>query len=203
MEKSLNSTMEEFGGRVASVWQGMRPATKKLVERALQTTSPPWATSYDARAEWELSRLLAALEDRAAETREEMSAEQTAALRHMAETCAAVLHAQARSAESFEQLLVRALRASDYARVDLLADSLASRLAPPEISELARSNNVVVRAIAYETLALAPTSVLIQLLTDPVDAEVARFALYIQAEEYGSEEARWVLETLEGAEEED
>ncbi|CDM64668.1 MAG: hypothetical protein IRZ19_04490 [Pyrinomonas methylaliphatogenes] len=197
MEKSLNKTIEEFGERVASAWQGMRPTTKRLVERALQTSLT--AIPYDARAEWELCRLLAALEDRAKEAKGNLNAEQIEALMRMADACAAILHTQARSAESFELLFTRALRAKDFKKVDELADSLLTRLALSEISELARSNNVMIRAIAFETLAQAPTSALVQLLNDPVDAGVARIALYIQAEEYGSEEARWVIEAIEEA----
>ena len=30
-------TIEDFGARVVSVWQGLRPATRSLVERAYQT----------------------------------------------------------------------------------------------------------------------------------------------------------------------
>ena len=69
-------TIEDFGARVVSVWQGLRPATRSLVERALSTTAPPQGpaatptttpsrreTPYDARSEWELSRLLAALDE--------------------------------------------------------------------------------------------------------------------------------------------
>jgi hypothetical protein len=70
-------TIEDFGARVASVWQGLRPSTRNLVERALTTPAPPSAglrrrtrltprCAYDARSEWELSRLLAALDERAA-----------------------------------------------------------------------------------------------------------------------------------------
>ncbi|MGB8508329.1 MAG: hypothetical protein WCD76_07985, partial [Pyrinomonadaceae bacterium] len=71
-------TIEDFGARVASVWQGLRPSTRTLVERALLVTQAPSgafiaatpraSTSYDARSEWELSRLLAALDERATET---------------------------------------------------------------------------------------------------------------------------------------
>lgn len=206
MEKSSNMTMEELGGRVASVWAGLRPTTRSLVERALQSAAaPPVARStaaYDARAEWELSRLLAALDDRAHEQgARTLSVEQTHALGHMAETCALVLHNEAHSAEVFAQLFERALRAHDYARVDELADTLPVRLPPSELCELARQPNRAVRALAHEALAQASTSTLVDLLSDPVDAEVARDALAIQAEDYGSEEARWLLHALEHADE--
>ncbi|MDT5296045.1 MAG: hypothetical protein QOJ76_2925, partial [Acidobacteriota bacterium] len=108
-------TIEDFGARVASVWQGLRPATRTLVERALSTAALPSVaatttasrreTPYDARSEWELSRLLAALDERAAEEGgDRLSAEQARELVRMAETCAAVLNREARSSEVFAQL---------------------------------------------------------------------------------------------------
>lgn len=204
--------MEDFGGRVASVWEGLRPATRNLVERALQSTTPvaPGTTttrnaaaSYDARSEWELSRLLAALDERAREAvgAQVLSAEQSRELGRMAETCALVLYHEARSAEVFAQLLERVLRARDYAGVDTLANTFSTRLAPSEVCELARHANPQVRAIAQEALAQTPTSVLVELLGDPVDADVARDALESQADDYGSEEARWIVNALERADE--
>ena len=97
-----------------------------------------------------------------------MEAEKGVQLRHIADTCAAVLQEKTRSAEVFAQLVQRADSQRDYARIDALADSL-SRFAPSEICELARSQDVVVRALANEALAQFPTSVLIGLLSDPVD----------------------------------
>jgi len=200
--------MEELGGRVASVWAGLRPTTRSMFERALQSPSSAPAVRnanvYDARAEWELSRLLAALDDRVHDQAAlSLSLEQTRELGRMAETCALVLHAEARSAEVFAQLFERALGVHDYARVDTLADTLAARLPPSEVCELARHANPAVRALAYETLAQAPTSTLVELLGDPVDMEVAREALAAQADDYGSEEARWLLNALERAGEEE
>ncbi|MCA1591150.1 MAG: hypothetical protein LC754_00525 [Acidobacteria bacterium] len=203
-------TIEDFGARVASVWEGLRPSTRSLVERALLVTQTPSgafvatpsraATTYDARSEWELSRLLAALDERAAETGTViLDADQSRELVRLAETCAAVLNQQARSAEVFAQLLERALHARDYTRVDTLADALDSRLAPSETCELARHINPSVRAIAREALLQIPTSVLVSLLSDPVDSEVARDALEHQAVEYGSEEARWIVNALNQA----
>jgi hypothetical protein len=197
--------MEDFGARVASVWQGLRPSTRSLVERALST--PPAQTAaatasrrenvYDARSEWELSRLLAALDERAAEEASvALSAEQSRELRRMSETCAAVLNREARSSEVFAQLLERALRARDYARVDEIADVMTARLAPSELCETARHPNAAVRAVAQEALLQLPTGMLVALLGDPVDAETARAALESQADEYESEEARIVVNAL-------
>jgi hypothetical protein len=195
--------MKDFGGRLASVWSELRPTTRGLVERALQTPSTPPATTrsasanapYDARADHELSRLLTALDESALETGASLETEKENQLRHMADTCAVVLQEQTRSAEVFEQLVKRASDRRDYARIDMLADSLAG-FAPSEICELARSQDVVVRALANETLAQFPTSALVGLLGDPVDSEIARDALRRQALEYGSEEARQIVNAL-------
>ena len=196
--------MEDFGGRLASVWSELRPTTRGLVERALQTPSGPPApprtpnaanAPYDARADNELSRLLTALDERALETDAALETEKEDQLRHMADTCALVLQEKTRSAEVFAQLVRRADNQRDYARIDALADTLTG-FAPSEICELARSQDVVVRALANETLAQFPTSALIALLGDPVDSEIARDALRRQAVDYGSEEARQIVNAL-------
>ena len=196
--------MEDFGGRLASVWSELRPTTRGLVERALQTHGASAAPArkpntpnspYDARADHELSRLLAALDERALEPDASLEAEKETQLRHIADTCAAVLQEKTRSAEVFAQLVRRADSQRDYARIDALADALMG-FAPSEICELARSQDVVVRALANEALAQFPTSVLIGLLSDPVDSEIGRDALRRQAQDYGSEEARQIVNAL-------
>jgi hypothetical protein len=199
----LSLTIEDLGGRVASVWSELRPTTRGLVERALQTpnhtvpsrTPSAPSTPYDARADHELSLLLAALDERASETEASLPDEK-GELRRIANTCAAVLQEKTRSAEVFAQLVRRADSQRDYARIDALADAL-THFAPSEICELARSQYVVVRALANETLAQFPTSVLIGLLSDPVDSDIARDALRRQAVDYGSEEARQIMSALE------
>ncbi len=195
--------MEDFGGRLASVWSELRPTTRGLVERALQTATAPAPARhpnapnapYDARADRELSRLLAALDERALESDTSLEAEKETQLRHIADTCAAVLQEKTRSAEVFAQLVRRADSQRNYARIDALADALMG-FAPSEICELARSQHVVVRALASEALAQFPTSLLIGLLSDPVDSEIARDALRRQAQDYGSEEARQIVNAL-------
>jgi hypothetical protein len=199
----LSLTIEDFGGRLASVWSELRPTTRGMVERALQTQGGSPAARkanaanapYDARADNELSRLLTALDERALETDASLEAEKEVQLRHMADTCAAVLQEKTRSAEVFAQLVRRADNRRDYARIDTLADALTG-FAPSEICELARSQDVVVRALANESLAQFPTSSLIALLGDPVDSEIARDALRRQAVDYGSEEARQIVNAL-------
>ncbi len=204
----MGMMIEDFGARVASVWEGLRSTTRKMVERALQSSGATAATTqpqrsesrpYDASADWELSRLLAALDERSTEAGASMNAEQEKELRRMADTTALVLQNQTQSAEVFAQLVARTYRLRDYARIDQLADTLAARFAPSEICELARSNNEVVRALAQETLAQTPTSTLIALLGDPIDSEIAREALERQAGDYGSEEARRIVNILDQA----
>lgn len=199
----MSLTIEDFGGRVARVWSELRPTTRGLVERALQasTTASPRNLPYDPRADVELSRLLAALDDRASDAGASLDTEKGDRLRHLANACAAVLQEKTQSAEVFVQLVKRAEQQRDYPRIDVLADALTSRFAPSEICELARSENVVVRALANEALTQFPTTVLVGLLSDPVDSEIARDALRRQAVEYGSEDARHIVNTLDSVEE--
>jgi hypothetical protein len=199
--------IEDFGARIASVWEGLSSTTRKLIVGALQSPGPssPAAQShgsaraYDARSDWELSRLLSALDERVAENGSTLGEEKAQEMRRMAETCAALLQIQTRSAEVFAQLVLRAHRSNDYARIDALADALTARFAPSEMCELARHDHPIIRALAHEALAQSPTSVLVAILSDPVDAEIARDALERQADEYGNDEARQVVYLLDQA----
>jgi hypothetical protein len=192
---------DDFGSRIATAWSELRPATRGLVERAVQATASgaPAARNfqYDARADLELSRFLAALDDRAAEKTDALDPEKNGKLKSIADTCAAVLLEQTESAEVFTQLVLRAQMQKDYRRIDTLADALNSRFPPSEICELARSEKVVVRELANEALARCPITVLASLLNDPVDAETARAALRRQVVEYGSEDARQIVNALD------
>lgn len=197
--------IDDLGTRIAHAWSELRPATRGLVERALQAaasgTPPARNFQYDARADLELSRFLAALDDRAAEKTDALDAETGGKLKSIADTCAAVLLEKTESAEVFTQLVRRAEMQRDYRRIDTLADALTSRFPPSEICELARSEDKIVRELANEALARCPISVLVGLLNDPVDAETARAALRRQVVEYGSEEARQLVIALEQADE--
>lgn len=206
--------IEDFGARIASVWEGLSSTTRKLIVGALQSPGTSSlvvpahgnARTYDARSDWELSRLLSALDERVAENGSTLGEDKTQEMRRMAETCAALLQNQTRSAEVFAQLVLRAHRVNNFARIDMLADALAARFAPSEMCELARHEHPVVRALANEALAQSPTSMLVALLSDPVDAEIARDALEHQADEYGNEEARqlvYLLDQADMVEEED
>lgn len=193
--------MEDFGAQVVSVWEGLRSTTRSLIVSALQqpaanTPARPGGVRYDARADWELSRLLSVLDERAAEAGASMNTDQSKGLHRVAEVTASVLESQTQSAEVFAQLVERAHRLHDFKRIDVLADALSTRFAPSEVCELARNANTVVRALAQEALAQSPTATLVQLLGDPVDAEIARDALERQAHEYDSELARQVVNAL-------
>jgi len=190
----------DFGARIATVWSELRPSTRGLVERALQAVTGTQATRnfhYDARADLELSRFLAALDDRAAEKSDALDPEKGGRLKSIADTCASVLQEKTESAEVFAQLVRRASNQRDYKRIDVLADALNSRFPPSEICELARSEDRIVRELANEALARCPISVLMSLLSDPVDSETARAALRRQVVEYGSEEARQIVNALD------
>ena len=97
----------------------------------------------------------------------------------------------------FSQLVRRAEALRDYKRIDALADSLINRFPPSEICELARSEQVIVRELANEALARCPVPVLANLLADPIDSDIARAALRRQIAEYGSEEARQIVNVLD------
>jgi hypothetical protein len=196
--------IDDFGARIATVWSQLRPATRGLVERALQAPVPGAQATrnfqYDARADIELSRFLAALDDRAAEKSEALDAVTNGKLKSVADTCATVLQEKTESAEVFAQLVRRASSQRDYKRIDLLADALNARFPPSEVCELARSEDKIVRELANEALARCPISVLTTLLSDPVDSDTARSALRRQVVEYGSEEARQIVNALDADE---
>ncbi|MEO6391341.1 MAG: hypothetical protein ABIP75_05770 [Pyrinomonadaceae bacterium] len=198
--------IEDFGARIVSVWEGLRPATRKLVVGALQSNPNPASATprppagvrdYDARADWELSRLLFALDERAAESGNGLTTEQVNELRRMAGACASVLQAQTQSAEVFSQLVDRAMKVKDYALIDRLADTLTHRFSAGEMCELVRNTNPVVRALAHEALVQLPLNSLIGTLDDPLDGEIARDAIARQAFEFGSDEARQFMAVLD------
>ena len=108
----LKMMIEDFGARVASVWEGLRSTTRNLIVGALQQSSSNGSsarrtptTPYDARADLELSRLLTALDERATEDGAALNANQARELRRMADTTAELLQYQTRSAEVFAQFL--------------------------------------------------------------------------------------------------
>ena len=191
--------MEDFGPRVRNAWDGLRPATRSLLERAWKSPSAPALArngAYDPRTDRELSELLAALDERA-ERKEQSADEPTKRAQELADACAQMLSEQTQSAEVFAQLILRAHARREFARLDQLANAMSQRLAPSELCDLARSGNVVVRALAHEVLAQAPTFLLAALLHDPIDADVARAVLERQAQEFGFEEAKRLLRQID------
>jgi hypothetical protein len=194
--------IKNYGARVEKVWEGLRPMTKKMIVGALQTGASPIAGtqnfSYDTQSDWELSRLLTALDEQAKDAEIRKDAEKIAEIRQLAETCVRVLEAQTKSAEIFIQLAERFLKINDYNRFDRLADLLAQRFSATEIAEIVRqTESAQIRAVGYETLALMPATAILPILDDPIYGEIAISALEQQAFEYDNEEARQILEQLE------
>ena len=200
--------IEELGPGVANAWSHLRPATRHLVEKAWQSSAAGTVqqiqrpAQFDPRADQELGQLLAALDEHALQIGQLSGPESAREARRLAEACAMVLGHQSQSAEVFARLIERAHQRKNFAQVDTLAALLMERLAPTELCDLARANNVVVRALAHEALAQLPTPLLAALLRDPIDAVVARQALERQASEFESTDAVRVLRAFaEGAEE--
>ena len=195
--------IKDLGSGIVSVWEGLRPETKKLLVGVLESKSVPTQTptqrySYDAHADWELSRLLTALDEQSKNPGSRKNVEILNEISQLAETCVRVLEAQSGSAEVFIQLAERAIKKHDYNKLDTLADRLAERFSAGEIAEVVRQTEVPqIRAIAYETLAMLPVQLLIPLLDDPLYADIAANSLEQKAFEFESEEARDVLEQYE------
>ncbi len=192
--------IKNFGARVESVWEGLRPLTKKMLVGAIEAnpTAPKQKFSYDAHADWELSRLLSALDEQTKDPAIRQNVDKLAEIKILAETCADVLEAQTESAEVFIQLATRALERNDFKKIDVLADILFERFSAGEIAEIIRQTELAqIRAIAYETLALMPTQYILPLLDDSIYYEIVRNALEQQAFEFDNEEARQIIEELE------
>jgi hypothetical protein len=196
-------TIKDFGARVADVWEGLRPGTRRMVVGALQQSAASASSSagqkffYDAHSDWELSRLLTALDERSADTEARKNPTNLRELRRVADATARVLESQTESAEIFIQLVTRALLRYDYARVEMLADALNRRFSAGEICEIVRqAEHAPVRALAFEALSQVPVSQFFPLIDDPIYSEIVRTALEQQAFEFESEDARLLLEQL-------
>jgi hypothetical protein len=195
--------IKDLGSRVVSVWEGLRPETKKLLVGVLESKTVPTQTptqkySYDAHADWELSRLLTALDEQTKSSGSPENSNIRNEITQLADTCVRVLESQSGSAEVFIQLAERAIKKHDYNKLDTLSDRLAERFSAGEIAEVVRQTEVPqIRAIAYETLAMLPVNLLIPLLDDPLYADIAANSLEQKAFEFDSDEARDVLEQYE------
>jgi hypothetical protein len=195
--------IKDLGAGVVSVWEGLRPITKKMLEGVMNasSTSAPNNSiqkySYDAHADFELSRLLTALDEQS-KTSPSKNSDILNEIAQLAETCVRVLEAQSGSAEVFIQLAERAIKQHDYNKLDKLADRLAERFSAGEIAEIVRQTEAPqIRAIAYETLALLPVPAILPLLDDPLYSDIAANALEQKAYEYDSEEARDLLDQFD------
>lgn len=193
-------TIKDFGTQIETVWQGLRPTTKKILVGAMNKTpsiKPNRKTIYDARADWELSRLLTALDEQTGTDEIKEDSKKLREIKSFAAVCAKVLETQTISAEVFIQLARRALTRHDYVKLDKLADALLERFPAEEVAEIIRQTDIPhIRAVAYETLAIMPTASVAALLGDSLYFEIACSALEQQIVEYESEEARLVLESL-------
>ena len=195
--------IKDLGSRVVSVWEGLRPETKKMLVGVLESKTVPTQTpsqrySYDAHADWELSRLLSALDEQSKNPGSRNDGVALNEISQLADTCVRVLEAQSGSAEVFIQLAERAIKKHDYNKLDALSDRLAERFSAGEIAEVVRQTEVPqIRAIAYETLAMLPVPLLVALLDDPLYADIAANSLEQKAFEFESDEARDVLEQYE------
>ncbi|MEP6944538.1 MAG: hypothetical protein ABJA02_01380 [Acidobacteriota bacterium] len=196
--------IKDIGGRVASVWEGLRPVTQKMLVRALQKDSSPQSPSpspksyYDAHADWEVSGLLSALDERSRSKDVRKDAAKLTEIEQLANTCVQVLEDQSASAEVFIQLASRAIKVNDYDHLDKLADRLAERFSVGEIAEIIRQTDLPqIRAIAYETLAMMPLSAITPLLDDSLYAGIAANCLEQKAFEFDSDEARDILDEFD------
>lgn len=197
--------IDQFGPSVATVWEGLRPVTKKMLVGALQSAGAASSNSktpkfsYDAHADWEVSRLLTALDEQSKASEIRTDTAKFTEIKQLADTCVRVLESQSASAEVFIQLAQRAIRENNYNRLDKLSDHLADRYSAGEIAEVVRQTDMPqIRAIAYETLAMLPVFALMPLLDDHLYAGIAGAALEQKAFEFDSEEARDILDQLDG-----
>ena len=166
-----------------------------LQSKAAPTQSSNQRYAYDAHADWELSRLLSALDEQTKSPDSKANDEILNEISALADTCVRVLESQSGSAEVFIQLAERAIRKHDYNKLDTLSDRLAERFSAGEIAEIVRQTEIPqIRAIAYETLAMLPVGLVVPLLDDPLYADIAANSLELKAFEFESDEARDALE---------
>ena len=186
---------------MATIWEGLRPVTKNLIEGTLTTGAvTPLAKNqqffYDAKADWEVSDLLNAVDE--VSTTPTIAADKRLELEQLADTCVRVLLDRSASAEVFILLASRSIRANDFAGLDKLTDVLAERFSPSEIAEIIRQTEVPqIRALAFETLAMLSVQLIAPLLDDPLYTNIAIIALEQKAWEFESDEAREALDQFD------
>lgn len=191
--------IKNLGMRVENIWKDLRPMTKKMLAGELKTAAQKRKKnfSYDAHADWEISRLLTALDEQSVKSKTAKNTGKLKEINHLAEVCAYVMEAETKSAEIFIQLVERALSRNKYKKIDELSDILLERFSASEIAEIIRqTEKAPIQAIAYETLAVSPVSSITPLVRDPLYFEIACNVLDQQANEFENEEARATLERL-------
>lgn len=190
---------KNFGTQVVDIWEGMRPMTKKMLVGAMKTNNfaNKQKITYDAHADWELSRLLTALDEQVKDKKSK-TLENLSEINQLAEVCANVLESQTETAEVFIQLAKRVLARNDYHKFDHLGDVLFDRFSAGEIAEIIRQTNMAqIRAICFETLAVLPVTLIVPLLDDPLYFEIGCMVLEQQAIEFENEEASDILEQID------
>ncbi len=188
---------KNYGARVENIWKDLRPITKEFLVGVLKTNKKlkKQNVSYDAHSDWELSRLLGALDE---SSKAEADSESVKEMKRLADICVSVLEDKTISAEIFIQLAKRALKLNDFAKIDKLADMLYARFAASEIIEIIRQTDVPqISAISYETLAIMPVHSIVKLIKDPLYFEIVCNVLDQQANEFQNPEAKQVLERLD------
>jgi hypothetical protein len=196
---------KNFGTQVVDIWEGLRPMTKKMLVGAMKSknVATKQKTTYDAHADWELSRLLTALDEQAKDKKSK-TPENLSEINQLAEVCANVLESQTETAEVFIQLAKRVLARNDFNKFDQLGDVLFDRFSAAEIAEIIRQTDMAqIRAICFETLAVFPVTLIVPLLDDPLYFEIGCLVLEQQAIEFENEEAGDVLEQMDFLFEED
>jgi len=96
--------IKDLGGRVATVWETLRPVTKKMLvgEMRSEPASPKSSRPhYDAHADWELSSLLSALDELSASNDLKNDASKMNEMSQLAAVCVRMLETQSASAEIF------------------------------------------------------------------------------------------------------
>lgn len=192
--------IKDLGGNIASVWETLRPVTRKMLTGAIQSQSHTGSRQffYDAQADWELTNLLSALDERSSAKEILEDRLKRDELEQLAEGCIRLLESRSASAEVFILLATRALRANDFKRLDKLADTLSERYSTGEIAEVIRQTYYPqIRAIAAETLAQMPSEVIAPLLDDPLYSDIAALALEQKAFEFESEDAKILLDQFD------
>ena len=191
---------KNFGTQVKDAWKSLRPMTKQLIVRVLEPgkkRTKNQSSLYDAHADWEISRLLDALDEQVVESKKAKTESDLDEINQLADVCASVLADKTESAEIFIQLAKRALNRNDYAKIDSLADALAERFSASEVAEVIRQTDVPqIKAISYETLAVTSTAAIAPLLKDPLYFEIACNVLEQQLIEFENMEAGRVLEQM-------